>query len=61
MGASGDGDFGGASTGIGKRGGVTDALGSSADEDGFTSEVGLADGGYGGVGIGVDGRGELCT
>ena len=59
VGAGGNGYAGGAGAGIGEGGGATDAEGGAADEDGFAGEVGLCEGGDGGIGVGVDGGGEL--
>ena len=56
-----DGYSSGARAGIGEGGGPADAAGGSADEYGFSGEIGLAGGGNGGIGVGVDGGGEFCA
>ena len=53
--------MGGAGAGVGEGGGAADAAGGSADEYGFACEVGLAGGGDGRIGVGVDGGGEVRT
>lgn len=60
-GRGGDGYLSGARAGIGEGGGPADAAGGSADEYGFSGEIGLAGGGNGGIGVGVDGVGEFCA